>query len=112
MEPRMTRDEYMAFHQSMCEEARELSIRKNRDYTGKEDDKPFANFQRCESMGITTTEKGFLVRLTDKFSRLSTFCETGEFHVSDESLRDTLLDIINYTILLGAYVDAKKDANH
>tara|TARA_R100001594_G_scaffold86494_1_gene120936 strand:+ start:2116 stop:2445 length:330 start_codon:yes stop_codon:yes gene_type:complete len=107
----MSRAEYLKFHEIMCYEARALSIRKNRDYTGKEDDKPFANFQRCEAMGITTTEKGFLVRLTDKFSRLSTFCETGSFQVTDESLRDTLLDIINYTILLGAYVEAKKDAN-
>ena len=108
----MSRTQYLNFHQIMCHEARALSIRKNRDYTGREDDKPFANFQRCEAMGITTTEKGFLVRLTDKFSRLSTFCETGSFQVKDESLRDTLLDIINYTILLGAYVEAKKEQNN
>lgn len=111
MEPRMTREEYLDFHALMCREARALSVKKNRDYTGKEDDKPFANFQRCEAMGITSTEKGFLVRLTDKFSRLSTFCETGSFQVEDESLRDTLLDIINYTCLLGAYVQSKKEAN-
>jgi len=107
----MTREGYLDFHRGMCREALSLSVRKNRDYTGKEDDKPFANFQRCEAMGITTTEKGFLVRLTDKFSRLSTFCETGSFQVADESLRDTLLDLINYTILLGAYVQSKKEAN-
>ena len=111
MEPRMTREEYLNFHSGMCSEALSLSVKKNRDYTGKEDDKPFANFQRCEAMGITTTEKGFMVRLTDKFSRLSTFCETGSFLVKDESLRDTLLDIINYTCLLGAYVHSKKEAN-
>ena len=108
----MSRTEYLKFHELMCHGARSLSIRKNRDYTGKDDDKPFANFQRCEAMGITTTEKGFLVRLTDKFSRLSTFCETGSFQVKDESLRDTLLDILNYTILLGAYVEAKKAINN
>tara|TARA_Y100001938_G_C7727712_1_gene253123 strand:+ start:124 stop:456 length:333 start_codon:yes stop_codon:yes gene_type:complete len=108
----MTRDQYVVFHLGMCNEARKLSIKKNQDYTGRSDDKPFANFQRCEAMGVTTTEKGFLVRMTDKFSRLSTFCETGSFEVSDESLRDTLLDIINYAILLGAYVEAKKEVEN
>ena len=110
MEPSVTVDDYLDYHLEICADARVLSLRKNRDYTGS-DDQPFANFQRCEAMGITTTEKGFLVRLTDKFSRLSTFCETGSFQVEDESFRDTLIDIINYVCLMGAYVHSKKDAN-
>ena len=110
VEPVVNVDDYLDYHLTICADARVLSLRKNRDYTGS-DDQPFANFQRCESMGITTTEKGFLVRLTDKFSRLSTFCETGSFQVEDESFRDTLIDIINYTCLMGAYVQSKKDTN-
>ena len=108
MDTKMSRDEYLEFHEELCKEALELSIKKNADYAGRDGKNPFANFTRCQAMGICTTEKGFLVRLTDKFSRLSTFCESGEFAVEDESFRDTLLDVVNYICLLGAYVQSKK----
>ena len=110
MDTGMSRDEYLKFHEELCKEALNLSIAKNADYAGGDGKHPFANFTRCESMGICTTERGFLVRLTDKFSRLSTFCESGEFKVKDENFRDTLVDVVNYVCLLGAYVQAKKDS--
>jgi hypothetical protein len=108
----MNRQEYFEFHQALCDEALELSKRKNADYAGADGNHPFANFTRCENMGVCTTEKGFLVRLTDKMSRLSTFSETGQFMVADESFRDTLIDVVNYVCLLGAYVEAKKNERH
>ena len=108
MDP-MNRDDYFVFHKKLCDEALDLSKRKNADYAGASGSQPFANFTRCEQMGVCTTEKGFLVRLTDKMSRLSTFSETGQFEVADESFRDTLIDVVNYVCLLGAYVEAKKN---
>tara|TARA_R100001082_G_scaffold77065_1_gene44949 strand:- start:13672 stop:14040 length:369 start_codon:yes stop_codon:yes gene_type:complete len=107
METRMTRDDYLKFHVKLCDKARSLSAKKNSDYAGDHGMQPFANFERCEALGITTTEKGFLVRMTDKMSRLSTFSETGEFKVSNENFEDTILDIINYSCLLAAYVQQK-----
>ncbi len=108
MEPtKITRDQYLMFHEKLCKAARELSAKKNADYAGDDGMQPFANFERCEHMGITSTEKGFLVRLTDKFSRLSTFSETGKFEVADENFYDTCLDIINYVCLMAAYVKTK-----
>jgi len=105
----MNRDELLKLHDALTKEAKELMARKNHDYSGGESrELPFLNFSRVESMGITTTEKGFLVRMTDKMSRLSTFCKEGDFKVSDETLKDTILDIINYSILLYAYVESKK----
>ena len=83
---------------------------KNRDYAGNGGQEPFANFTRCEAMGICSTEQGFLVRLTDKMSRLSSFVESGKLHVSDESFEDTCVDIINYMVLFHSYVSEKKDS--
>ena len=105
MESTMTREEYFEFHQSMCDSARELSLRKNYDYSGGEDgSNPFQNFQVVEHMGAgVTTEQGFIVRISDKIKRLSGFCKTGEFKVSDESFQDTCEDVINYICLLAAY---------
>jgi hypothetical protein len=76
---------------------------KNRDYAGRDGMEPFANFTRVESMGICSTEQGFMVRLTDKMSRLSSIIESGKNHVKDESFEDTMVDVINYIVLLSAY---------
>jgi hypothetical protein len=41
--------------------------------------------------------------MTDKISRLITFAKNGRFEVVDEALKDTIVDLINYSILLYAY---------
>lgn len=106
----MNRTRLLAMHKELCDEARSLSERKNHDYSGgKDDTHPFLNFTRCEAMGICKTEAGIMVRLTDKMSRLSTFITTGEFKVKDEALRDTILDIINYSVILYAYTQSQKN---
>ena len=69
----MTRDELLRYHSEICRSAQELMALKNRDYAGQEGNEPFANFTRVESMGICSTEQGFMTRVTDKMSRLSSF---------------------------------------
>ena len=98
----MDKSQLLGYHISMGNAARSIMSAKNDDYTGSGD--IFANFTRSESMGICRTEAGMLVRMTDKISRLSSFVEKGFFEVDDERLEDTLLDLINYCVLFGAYV--------
>jgi len=105
----MTRDELLQYHAELCTEARELMSLKNRDYAGSDGTEPFANFTRCEAMGICKTEAGFMVRVTDKMSRLSSFLRSGKMHVEDESFYDTIVDVINYMVLLGAYVKDREE---
>tara|TARA_R100001463_G_scaffold15676_5_gene40847 strand:+ start:378 stop:770 length:393 start_codon:yes stop_codon:yes gene_type:complete len=100
----MTREELLNFHMKLCEDARNLMNLKNRDYAGSGGSEPFANFTRCESMGVCQTEAGMLVRVIDKISRMSSFLEAGKMHVEDESFYDALIDVVNYMVLLGAYV--------
>ena len=108
MEP-VTREEFFDFHKAFCDEALALSQKKNADYAGADGKKPFANFQRVEEMGVCSTEKGFLVRMVDKLSRLSSFSDSGKFEVKDEGVRDTLIDVVNYACLLAAYIEAKNN---
>jgi len=103
----MTRDELLLFHEKLCNEGRDLMNLKNRDYSGNHGTEPFANFTRCEAMGICNTEQGFMVRITDKMSRLSSFLDSGKMHVEDESFHDTVIDVINYMVLLAAYTKEK-----
>ena len=108
----MTRDELLDFHIKVCEDARALMNLKNRDYAGGGGEEPFANFTRCEAMGICETEAGFLVRVIDKVSRMSSFLRAGKMHVEDESFYDAIIDVVNYMVLLGAYVkDKDEDSN-
>jgi hypothetical protein len=38
---------------------------------------------------------------------MSSFLESGKMHVEDESFYDTMIDVVNYMVLLGAYVQDK-----
>ena len=108
----MNREELLNIHESLCNKSRSLMRKKNADYAGGRGVEPFANFTRCEAMGICSTEAGMLVRLTDKMSRLSSFVEAGAFQVKDESLEDTCVDIINYAILFHSFVQSKKASSN
>ena len=100
----MNRDQLLSIHDTLCSHAWSLMKRKNHDYSGgKDDNQAFLNFTRVESLGITDTTTGFLVRMTDKMSRLITFAKNGRFEVADEALKDTVTDLINYSILLYSY---------
>lgn len=104
----MTREELLKHHEVLCKQARDLMDMKNRDYAGNGGKQPFANFTRVEAMGICSTEQGFMVRLTDKMSRLSSIIESGKTNVKDESFEDTMVDVINYIVLLSAYRQDKR----
>tara|TARA_Y100001970_G_C13696540_1_gene585058 strand:- start:67 stop:399 length:333 start_codon:yes stop_codon:yes gene_type:complete len=106
----MNRKELLDLHEHLCQAAVNLMRVKNHDYSGGRDDSdPFLNFTRVERLGITDTKTGFMVRMTDKISRLITFIHNGSFKTKDEALKDTILDLINYSILLYAYSTTEKD---
>jgi hypothetical protein len=103
---RMNREELLLFHRDLTQDARDLMELKNHDYAGDAEhgSQPFANFERVKALGICSVEQGFLVRMTDKMSRLSSYVQAGKLEVRDESVRDTLIDLINYSVLLAAFL--------
>ena len=106
---KVNREELLKHHDTICSAAKQLMKKKNHDYAGKDGHQPFANFERTEAMGVCSTEQGFLVRVIDKVSRLSTFVSAGELKVDNESYEDAIVDIINYMILLSGFL---KDKNN
>ena len=72
---------------------------KNRDYASDTD--PFANFQMFGKLG-------FLVRMSDKLMRVKQIFESGEVSVKSESVKDTLMDLSNYSNLLAVFLGIKK----
>lgn len=95
------RQKLFDLHHEMCDQAFQLMTKKNQDYGNVTD--PFKNFRRH---GI----QGMVVRLFDKFNRLESFANKGKFEFSEESLRDTLVDIINYAVLIGGFTSFGKEA--
>lgn len=93
----LTLEQVVAYHKKICADAQGLIERKGKDYSGAQRDTLF-NLRVAELLGITpTAEKGILVRLSDKFMRLVSLMEPG-VTPQNESLRDTVVDIINYSI--------------
>lgn len=76
------------------DEARELFARKNKDYGDS-----FADYGPV----------GVLVRMGDKIKRLSSITKNGITLVNDEKLRDTLLDLHNYSAMAIMLLDERED---
>lgn len=109
----MTPDEYAQFHKSICDKARDLSLSKSNDYASpdkRKDDRLgiFHNFRHSERLGLCTVEQGIMVRVSDKLARISNLIDPSHHQaVRDESLQDSVMDTINYLILMLAYREAK-----
>lgn len=107
----MTKSEYIQLHKECCDKMVEITKRKNHDYSGGDSTTdPFLNFKSVEKLNICSVEQGFLTRMCDKLSRITTLTINtgGNNQVKDESVEDTLLDLANYSILLLGYLKSKK----
>lgn len=93
-------NEKVVKHKAICDELNALYARKNHDYG--------------DSFHQTFVEEGMAmprIRLGDKFSRFKTLTQSGGQQVTDESIRDTLLDLANYAIMTVLELDeAEKKA--
>jgi hypothetical protein len=89
----------------IIKEIKDLHDNKNADYAGEEDS--LANLRMCEKMGVSAFV-GVVIRLCDKFSRLMRFCKTKELQVKDESIKDTLKDIVNYALFAIIFLEEEE----
>lgn len=75
-------------HKQICDELNSLYAKKNHDYG--------------DSFHISFNEEGMAmprIRLGDKFNRFKTLSRNSKQEVTDESIRDTLIDLANYAIM-------------
>lgn len=99
----MTREELLRLHEELCNRGRELMKGKNEDYSKGT---ALGNFYVAEALQACSAENGIIVRMSDKLSRLVSIIAKGN-KVKDEGHLDTVVDIINYAILLGAVIKEK-----
>ena len=92
----------------LTNDAADIMVVKNHDYAGQGSGDLWANFSLTEHLGLCSVPTGILIRVADKMSRLSTFAAKGRLEVDNESYRDAVIDIINYLVLLEAYLKTHK----
>lgn len=93
-------------HKAICDELNKLYEKKNHDYG--------------DSFHQTFVEEGLAmtrIRLGDKFSRFKTLSrltnsDSDQQQVTDESIRDTLMDLANYAIMTILEMDGETDVVH
>jgi len=82
--------------------AKKICEAKNKDYAKESD--PFLNFRLSEVMKVCSLEEAVLVRILDKTARVANLIHKHN-DVKDESVEDTILDLINYWIILASYME-------
>ena len=102
----MNRQEYLDFIKATFNECHQLATCKGADYCGIND--PFKNFRGYSLTGVSIPQ-GILTRIIDKVSRAGNFIASGAtFMVASEKLEDTLKDLLTYTVILLAYLEAER----
>lgn len=99
-----TREELLAMHETTCKAAVEIMKVKNADYGASTD--ALRNFRLCDMLGVPLTH-GIVTRLGDKLARIGKIVTSGETAVKSETVTDTILDAINYLVILKAAIDEK-----
>ena len=80
----------------ILDQIKELHDKKRHDYGANED--IFANFRLSELSGIPAWQ-GSVVRMGDKYARMSNFIKKGEFKFKEENIKDTLMDMAIYSLI-------------
>ncbi len=99
------RQKFYEFAKKFYEDAFAIIQKKNDDYS--QENNPFANFEfTAEASGIKT-EQVFLMQIANKLARMRE-CLDKPLSVLDETLIDTLQDMMNYCVLLAGYLKKKE----
>lgn len=96
----MNKNQFLEHIDELYKAGLHIIEKKNADYAGDED--PFTNFRLVEMAGLTV-EEGILTRTLDKMARLCNVMQKPHAEVSDETVEDTIVDMINYLAILHAY---------
>ena len=88
-------------HESLLRQIHDTYIKKNHDY-GDSFSRSFKKYGLVAAM----------VRMEDKWNRLDNLASGAEQKVSDESIRDTLLDLAGYCVMTIMELDKQKSAEN
>jgi hypothetical protein len=85
-------------YKQLLEEGWTLHESKNAGYAGADNPDPWANFRLAEMFGISAVD-GCFVRMTDKFSRVTSLRKNPANDRVNENIKDTLKDLAAYALI-------------
>ena len=92
----MTSEEQSKRFTEILTTIKKLHDNKRHDYADTDD--IFANFRLSELAG-TPAWQGSVIRMGDKYARISNFIKKGDFQFKEESIKDTLMDMAIYSLI-------------
>lgn len=81
----------------LLDQMKDLHSRKSAGYSGNDSD-TWANFRMSERFGISAF-LGCLVRMSDKYIRITNLVKNPNNEQVGESIKDTLLDLASYSLI-------------
>lgn len=84
---------------SLLDEMKETHIKKSAGYAGADNPDTFANFRLSESFGVPAWI-GTLIRLSDKYIRITNIVKNKKNEQLGETLKDTLIDLASYALIV------------
>lgn len=94
----------------LLDDAKELHIRKNAGYSGMDNPDAWANFRMAEAFGVSAF-KGCLVRMSDKYIRITNLVKNPDNEQVGESIKDTLKDLAAYALIAVCLLEEEEDAD-
>lgn len=91
----------------LLDSMKDLHVRKNAGYTGDNPD-PWANFRMAEAFGVTALQ-GCLVRMSDKYIRVSNLMKNPDFDQVGENVKDTLFDLAAYALIAVCLIEEQEN---
>jgi hypothetical protein len=94
----------------LLEEMKDLHRRKNDGYAGIEAEDPWVNFRMSEKFGVSAF-MGCLVRLSDKYIRVTNLAKDENCDRVGENIKDTLFDLSAYALIAICLYEEMEEKN-
>ena len=94
---------------ALLKQMEELHIRKNAGYSGDNPD-PWANFRMAEAFDVSAF-KGCLIRMSDKYIRVTNLVKNPRNEQVGENIKDTLFDLAAYALIAICLLEEEEHPN-
>jgi len=91
----------------LLDEMKTLHINKNAGYSGDSSDR-WANFRLAEVVGVEAW-RGAMIRMTDKWIRITNLIKNPSNEKVGESIEDTLMDLASYALIVICLLREKRN---
>jgi hypothetical protein len=91
----------------LLENMRDLHVKKNAGYSGKDNPDAWANFRMASAFGVSPFH-GCLVRMSDKYIRVTNLVKSADNEQVGESIKDTLMDLAAYALIAVCLLEEKE----